>query len=54
MVFVALIPTDWLKDEPLFASKEEQRNAYATFLITRMQHSELFINEAQQAREKLI
>lgn len=51
---VSLIPVDWLKDEPLFESKEEQRNAYATFLLTRMQHSEVFINEAEHAREKLI
>jgi len=51
---VALIPTDWLKDEPLFASKEEQRNAYATFLLMRMKHSDLFIKEAQHVRETLI
>jgi hypothetical protein len=51
---VALIPTDWLKDEPLFESKEAQRNAYTTFLLTRMQHSDIFIKEANDAREKLI
>ncbi len=51
---VALIPIDWLKDEALFESKEEQRNTYATFLLSRMQHSTVFINEANDARKKLI
>ncbi len=51
---VALIPEDWLKDEPLFATKDEQRNAYAVFILTRMQHSDIFIKEARDAREKLI
>lgn len=51
---VALIPEDWLKDESLFESKEEQRKAYATFLLTRMQHSNIFIKEAQNARKELI
>jgi len=51
---VALIPIDWLKDESLFENKEQQRNAYAAFLLTRMQHSDIFIKEAQDAREKLI
>ena len=51
---VALIPDDWLKEDPLFASKQEQRNAYEVFLNTRMQHSDVFIKEAQHARETLI
>lgn len=51
---VAIIPDDWLKEDPLFASKEEQRNAYTVFLQTRMQHSYIFIKEAQHARETLI
>jgi hypothetical protein len=51
---VSLIPTDWLNDESLFETKEEQRNAYTTFLVTRMQHSDIFIKEAQNARKELI
>lgn len=51
---VALIPKEWLKEEPIFDSKEEQRNAYTTFLLTRMQHSAIFINEAQNARKELV
>ncbi len=51
---VNLIPEDWLIDESLFESKEEHRNAYTTFLLTRMQHSDIFIKEAQNARKELI
>jgi hypothetical protein len=49
-----LIPDDWLKEESLFDSKDEQRNAYATFLLKRIQHSDIFIKEAQNARKELI
>jgi hypothetical protein len=30
------------------------RNIYLQFLLTRLNHSEIFIKEAQNAREKLI
>lgn len=51
---VSLIPDDWLKQDGMFETIEEQRNAYATFLLTRMQESSVFIKEAQDARKKLI
>lgn len=51
---VQAIPLDWLKEDSFFDSKEAQRNAYTTFLLTRMQHSDLFIKEAQNARQALI
>ena len=51
---VSLIPDDWLKHDSMFETIEDQRNAYATFLLTRMNHSTVFINEAQDARKKLI
>ncbi len=51
---VLLIPDDFLNDEDLFENKEEQRKAYATFLLTRMEHSDIFIKEAQNARKGLI
>ena len=51
---VTLIPEDWLTEESLFESKEQQRNAYSKFLLIRMQHSDIFIKEAQNAREELI
>lgn len=48
---VSLIPDIWLiKDSP-FTSVEEHRQVYAQFLKIRIAHSEIFVNEAQNARE---
>jgi hypothetical protein len=51
---VALIPIDWLQWEDVDATAEELRAIYLQFLTTRLNHSEIFINEAKNAREKLI
>ncbi|NRS88321.1 hypothetical protein HNQ02_001235 [Flavobacterium sp. 7E] len=51
---VDLIPIDWLQWEDVEATPEELRNVYLQFLLTRLNHSEIFIKEAQNAREKLI
>ncbi|MCG9791045.1 HipA family kinase [Flavobacterium algicola] len=51
---VNLIPEDWLQWEDTEESPEELRSIYLQFLITRLKHSEIFIKEAQDAREKLI
>ena len=51
---VKLIPDIWLKDEEVFNSTEQHRNAYAQFLITRLLHSEIFVKEAQYARASLV
>jgi hypothetical protein len=50
---VSLIPAGWLNEE-VFNDMEEQRQAYASFLLSRIQSSEIFIKEAQHARETLI
>lgn len=50
---VALIPDEWLVEE-LFDSPSAQREAYAKFLEIRIQHSEVFLNEAQHARQAII
>ena len=50
---VSLIPAGWL-NEDVFNDPEEQRQAYASFLLSRIQSSEIFIKEAQHARETLI
>lgn len=50
---VALIPDEWLvasSDE----SPDELRQVYAQFLLTRIASSEIFLNEAKNARETLI
>jgi hypothetical protein len=38
----------------VFKSTDEYRNAYTEFLITRIEHSEIFINEARHAAGILI
>jgi hypothetical protein len=50
---LALIPDEWL-DERSFETAEQQRDAYAQFLNTRIQNSAVFVNEAQNARQTLI
>jgi len=50
---ISLIPDEWLEDG-FFSTKEEHRQAYITFLEMRLKNSEIFINEAQNAREALI
>ncbi len=51
---VALIPDDWLMNEGSDDSAEEQRQVYARFLTTRLAHSEIFVNEANHARQTRI
>ncbi|WP_276496873.1 HipA family kinase [Pontibacter litorisediminis] len=52
---LAAIPDAWLLEaESPFATAEEHRQAYATFLETRLAHSETFVKGAQHARKALI
>lgn len=51
---VAAIPGEWLSGETAFSSLEEHRQAYVDFLVTRIAHSEIFVNEANHARESII
>jgi hypothetical protein len=51
---VDYIPEDWLHWEDTDQTPDEIRGVYFQFLWTRLNHSEIFINEAQNAREKLI
>lgn len=50
---VSMIPDVWLEDS-IFQSSEEHRNAYVGFLEKRLSKSEIFVNEALNAREVLI
>jgi len=47
---IRLIPDDWLADEATFQSTEEHRQAYAQFLNERINHAEIFIKGAEDAR----
>jgi len=51
---VNYIPEDWLHWEDNEQTPDEIRTVYFQFLWMRLNHSEIFINEAQNAREKLI
>lgn len=48
---VGLIPEEWLDWEDTDDSPEQIREVYFKFLKTRLDHSEIFIKEAQNARE---
>ncbi len=50
---VSMIPDEWLEDT-VFQSTEEHRNAYISFLERRINKSEIFVNEALNARKILI
>ena len=50
---VALIPDAWLEDSG-FASPEEAREAYVSYLVTRLEAPRAFIEEAVHARSGLL
>jgi hypothetical protein len=51
---VSLIPAEWLVTGSPFKSIEEHRQAYVTFLTTRIAHSAIFVKEAQHAGKLLV
>lgn len=51
---VDLIPLEWLEWQDTDESPEEIREVYLQFLLMRLSSSEIFINEAQNARKTLI
>ena len=51
---VNLIPEQWLEWEDSDESPEALRDVYLQFLLIRLNHSEIFINEAKNARKTLI
>ena len=51
---VALVPDEWLETEESNLSNDEKRAVYANFLNRRIQSSDIFINEAQMARNELV
>lgn len=44
------IPLEWLQWEDTDQTPEDLRNVYLQFLLTRLNHSEIFVNQAQNAR----
>lgn len=51
---VSLIPDDWLAGEPQLVPAEGKRQIYIEFLQSRLDASEIFVEEAQRARKTLI
>lgn len=51
---VSLIPDEWLENEPVFSSVDEHRQAYIKYLELRLTNSEIFVKEANHARESII
>lgn len=49
---VELIPDEWLQWESTKERPEELRQVYFEFITTRLKHTELFIQEAENARKK--
>lgn len=49
-----LIPEQWLQWEGTTETPEEIREAYTQFLLVRLAHSEIFLKEAQDARQTLV
>ena len=50
---VAMVPDAWLADGP-FATLDEHRQAYVSYLLTRLQASPTFVDEARHARSLLV
>lgn len=51
---VALVPDDWLHWQGNDATPDELRNVYAQFLETRVAASDIFVKQANDAREILV
>lgn len=51
---VALIPDEWLHWDGMDLTPEAIKAVYEQFLIIRLAHSEVFLNEAQHARTALV
>ena len=51
---VNLVPAEWLEGEEESNSVKEHHEAYIEFLETRIAHSEIFVKEAENARESII
>ena len=47
---VELIPDSWLADDPGFADRQAQREAYLNYFMLRMRSSAVFVQEAIRAR----
>jgi hypothetical protein len=51
---VGLIPDAWLETGPRFMSREDERRAYADYLLRRLEPPRLFVEDAARVRASLV
>lgn len=51
---MGMIPDSWLENDPDFADHAMHRSAYVEYLLDRLAHSHLFVEEALHARAQLL
>lgn len=51
---IDMIPDEWLNGESTFSSTAEHRDAYISYLLSRLENSAIFVEEAIDARQKLV
>ena len=51
---IALIPDSWLDDDPSFSDRDAHRAAYVSYLLNRLAEPRTFVEEALDARAKLV
>jgi hypothetical protein len=51
---VDLIPQPWLENDPAFADLATHRAAYLDYLLDRLAHSQVFVEEATRAHDQLV
>jgi hypothetical protein len=51
---IDMIPDEWLNGESIFSSTAEHRDAYVSYLLSRLENSASFVEEAINARQKLL
>lgn len=51
---IGLLPDTWLRWEGFEKTPEEVREVYVQFLLTRLNNSQIFVNQAENARQALI
>jgi hypothetical protein len=49
-----MVPDSWLEDDTDFANHDAHRSAYVAYLLDRLAHSHLFVEEALHARAQLL
>ncbi len=51
---IDMIPDLWLEHDPLFPDQDAHRAAYLDYLLDRLTHSHIFVEEALRARDQLV